>query len=188
MADCSLCKDSLQPEGGTILFTDSRGIPFEVCGKCEENINVLHNSTDDAETGRALDYISACTENLETREVYNSLMSFVKQEEPGAILQDDDEDSSDELSGSEDDSEEAGEPEETETEEEDADGEPEGTEDDEEYAELQYDEEPEAAQESDTITGAVEDYPKTSRMKAPILIILLVVFVVIAFIFFKFPF
>lgn len=44
MAVCSLCGGPLDPEGGAVLFTDTRGLPFEVCGKCEERFAVLRAS------------------------------------------------------------------------------------------------------------------------------------------------
>lgn len=82
MPHCSLCKATLQPEGGTILFTDNIGIPFEVCGTCEAQVDVLHDSKDEAEIKAALDYISEHAEALGNRGSYESMMRFVKEHAP----------------------------------------------------------------------------------------------------------
>lgn len=87
MAECSLCGDALQMEGGAILFTDNRGVPFEVCGKCEEHVDVLHGSRDENDIKVALDYISGCADNLEYRDTYETLMEFIKREESDAVPQ-----------------------------------------------------------------------------------------------------
>jgi hypothetical protein len=93
MSECSLCQGPLQTVGGVILFTDSRGIPFEVCDKCEGYIDVLHNSTNEAEIAGALAYISNCEENIEYRGTFEQLLSFVKKEVPAASQQGEDEES-----------------------------------------------------------------------------------------------
>lgn len=83
MQECSLCKSALPPEGGAILFADARGVPFEVCGKCEETIGVLRESADDAEVESALKYMSDCAENnVMYRDTYDTLMEFLERAEP----------------------------------------------------------------------------------------------------------
>jgi hypothetical protein len=82
LPECSLCGCPLESEGGTVLFTDHRGIPFEVCEKCTGSVDLLHGSSADEEKARALDYISGCAENIENRGVYDELMRFVEGEIP----------------------------------------------------------------------------------------------------------
>lgn len=84
MPECSLCGGPVDPEGGAVLFTDYRGIPFEVCEKCEGYIGMLRNSSGEEEINRALDYISCCAENIENRGVYDSLMRFIEDELPAS--------------------------------------------------------------------------------------------------------
>lgn len=82
MPECSLCKGQLGPEGGEVLFTDYRGIPFEVCGKCLIHIDMLHNPSSGEDENRALDYVYGCAENIENRGVYDELMRFIEREVP----------------------------------------------------------------------------------------------------------
>jgi hypothetical protein len=78
LKNCSLCEGELQPEGGAILFIDSRGIPFETCGTCQQKIELLRNAKDLEDTGRALKYISECAKTLENRDTYQSLMDYLR--------------------------------------------------------------------------------------------------------------
>lgn len=83
MPGCSLCGGPLCEEGGAVLFTDLRGIPFEVCGVCEKKIDLLRHARDEAEAGRALEYISECARNLGRRDVYDLLADFIQGGMPG---------------------------------------------------------------------------------------------------------
>jgi hypothetical protein len=87
MPDCSLCKETLPQEGGAILFTDRRGVPFEVCGKCEGAIGTAIDSKDDAEVEGALNYISERADNVENRDTYDAFFSFLKKETPEESVQ-----------------------------------------------------------------------------------------------------
>jgi hypothetical protein len=85
MKTCSLCEAELPPEGGAVLFADSQAIPFEVCGTCEEKIELLRNARDLEATGRALKYISEYANTLENRDTFRALMNYLKdmgREEP----------------------------------------------------------------------------------------------------------
>lgn len=77
MPQCSLCGNEMPPEGGAVLFADSRGIPFEVCGACEAHIDALRCARSDAEAGKALQYISERAGNLDRRDTYDSLVAFI---------------------------------------------------------------------------------------------------------------
>lgn len=79
MAGCSLCGSSIEQESGAILFTDKWGIPFEVCGTCEEQVDILQNSKDEAETRRALEYVSVHAKEIKDKNNYKSFMGFVRE-------------------------------------------------------------------------------------------------------------
>jgi len=82
MPECSLCGDTMDPNGGAVVFVDGRGIPFEVCGKCEGYFELLQNANFEEETNRALDYISSCVDNIKYKGAYDSLMEFIESEMP----------------------------------------------------------------------------------------------------------
>jgi hypothetical protein len=90
MPECSLCGALMGPEGGAILFADGRGIPFEVCGKCERVFDVLRTSTSQPECEKALDYISHHADGIGNRGTYDLLMSYIEKEVPFSKLMPDD--------------------------------------------------------------------------------------------------
>lgn len=83
MPDCSLCGNPLNPEGGKVLFTDTSGVPFEVCGECEKRFIALQALHGGPDAEAALDYIARNAKALRRSE-YDELMGYVG-ELPAAI-------------------------------------------------------------------------------------------------------
>jgi hypothetical protein len=87
MAECSLCGNFMKPGGGAVLFTDTHGIPFEVCGECEMRFEVLQTSRSQPEAEAALDYIANYANGIGREGAYHELMGFVGKEFPAAELE-----------------------------------------------------------------------------------------------------
>jgi hypothetical protein len=87
MPGCSLCNGSIEPEGGAVLFTSSRGIPFEVCCECGKRFDTLQAFRGRPEAEAALDYITQYANTIEDRDAYDAVTGYAAMA-PGGSAQD----------------------------------------------------------------------------------------------------
>lgn len=76
MPECSLCKTPIEAEGGAVLFTSSRGVPFEVCGECEKRFETLQAYRGRPKAEAALDYINQYANGIEDKDAYTAVAGF----------------------------------------------------------------------------------------------------------------
>lgn len=84
MPDCSLCGNPMPEESGAVLFVDRTGVPFVICGECEDHIDCYRHAENEQEAAQALEYIIGNAKNVGRRDVYDSLVGFMEENRPAA--------------------------------------------------------------------------------------------------------